>query len=345
MKKNIDVVCRQNKLVSIIVPIFNRSHYLEQLINTVVSQTYGNWELLVVDDASTDTTKSDLLKLSETESRLIVLDNKYSKGPSGARNTGLDFARGEYIAYLDSDDEWINEHLTTAVYYLEKYQCIDVLSANPLRKNRSTGEVFKYDEIQLSDVDYKKYEECYIFDAKQVFNLQLFKRAITTQAIVGRSKLLKEVRWNESLNAAEDNMHNLCLSYKADGVGHLQQYHVIYWAHDDNITNCSGGHSPERMEKVEKSFVRFWEAVLTDFQLNKTQKEFVLENLKNSLAWGVAYNSLLPQRKYTEAKKILRRALSITPFDQSILKTYFIVCCRSWVYSLVKRFRNGVGDE
>jgi glycosyltransferase involved in cell wall biosynthesis len=100
-----------NPKVSVIIPVYNGARFLGRAIESVVSQTYPNWELIVVDDGSTDET---LRVLSAFGSRLQVIRQE-NLGQSVARNTGMQSARGEYIAFLDSDDMWDSEFLETMV--------------------------------------------------------------------------------------------------------------------------------------------------------------------------------------------------------------------------------------
>lgn len=93
--------------VSVIIPTFNREKTLQRAINSVLSQTYQDFELLICDDASTDTTINLALRNQERDSRIRVLCLPYNKGPAAARNLGMLEAKGEYIAFLDSDDEWL----------------------------------------------------------------------------------------------------------------------------------------------------------------------------------------------------------------------------------------------
>jgi glycosyltransferase involved in cell wall biosynthesis len=98
-----------NPRVSVIIPTYNRSHYLGKAIDSVLTQSYGDYELIVVDDGSTDDTQ-DALAMYRNAIKLIRQENG---GASSARNTGIRAARGEWVAFLDSDDEWLPEKLYT----------------------------------------------------------------------------------------------------------------------------------------------------------------------------------------------------------------------------------------
>lgn len=312
----------ESPLVSIIVPVFNREKLIMRLIDTVQTQTFLDWELILIDDSSTDKTKQIIVAEIEKDPRLKLVDNKYSKGPSGARNTGLDYSRGKYIAYQDSDDEWMPYHLATMVHYLEKYSdSIDLMSANPLRKNEADGSVFNYDELDLDALGAKQIEDGYLIDRNKLFDIQLRGRAITTQCMIGKAELMKSTRWREELKAAVDIMHNLELAAKDIGVCHIQDYHAIYWAHDDNLTDVSGVHDAIRMERVHNSFARYWELVLEDIKLNAKQLKYVQENLAKCYAWHLAYHTYEPQKKYKEAFQCYIKAIKLAPSYGSYYKS------------------------
>lgn len=97
-------------LVSVILPTFNRAHTLLRAVNSVLNQDYREIELIVVDDASSDGS-ADLLK-GVADPRLRVIRHEKNKGVAGATNTGIRAARGEIIAFQDSDDEWLDGKLS-----------------------------------------------------------------------------------------------------------------------------------------------------------------------------------------------------------------------------------------
>jgi len=92
-----------NPLISIIIPIYNAETYLEKCINSVISQTYSNLEIIIVDDGSTDGSPDICDDYANNEKRIVVI-HKNNGGVSSARNKGLDVAKGEYIGFVDSDD-------------------------------------------------------------------------------------------------------------------------------------------------------------------------------------------------------------------------------------------------
>lgn len=94
----------ENSLVSIIMPSYNTAKYIGESIDSVIEQTYKNWELIIVDDCSTDNT--DEVVAQYDDSRIIYLKNEKNSGAAVSRNKALRVAKGEWIAFLDSDDLW-----------------------------------------------------------------------------------------------------------------------------------------------------------------------------------------------------------------------------------------------
>lgn len=93
-----------NPLVSIIIPSYNKDRYIKETIDSVVKQTYTNWELIVVDDVSNDHTVSIVREYQKIDSRIMLYENTENKGANYSRNFGVYNSKGEYIVFLDADD-------------------------------------------------------------------------------------------------------------------------------------------------------------------------------------------------------------------------------------------------
>lgn len=104
--------------VTVIIPTYRRPVFLHNAIKSVLNQTFQDFEVIIVDDASNDRT-SEVVK-SFTDSRICYIHHETNKGGSVARNTGIRNAHGEYIAFLDDDDEWLPEKLGQQVEVMEK---------------------------------------------------------------------------------------------------------------------------------------------------------------------------------------------------------------------------------
>ena len=109
-----------NNLVSVITPSYNSSKFIDECVNSVISQSYTNWELLIVDDCSDDSSKELLLDIERRDERIqvIFLDNNI--GAANARNVAILKAKGKYIAFLDSDDSWDSQKLYKQISFMIK---------------------------------------------------------------------------------------------------------------------------------------------------------------------------------------------------------------------------------
>ena len=103
-----------NNLVSIITPNYNSSKYIKDTIKSVLNQTYENWEWIITDDGSTDESAEYIKNLCNEDSR-IKLFKQTNLGPAKARNNSIKNAKGQYLAFLDSDDIWFPEFLSTSI--------------------------------------------------------------------------------------------------------------------------------------------------------------------------------------------------------------------------------------
>jgi glycosyltransferase involved in cell wall biosynthesis len=114
-------------LVSIILAVYNCERYLGEAIESVRSQTYQNWELLIVDDASTDTSANCAAKAAEEDHRIHLFRQANNSGQTACANLGIDRAVGKYIARLDADDMMLPERLAKQVDYMESHPDVGLL--------------------------------------------------------------------------------------------------------------------------------------------------------------------------------------------------------------------------
>lgn len=107
-------------LVSIITPAYNSEKFIAETIVSVQNQTYENWELIVVDDCSSDKTAEIVLSFLEKDPRIKYIRNEYNRGSAYSRNVALQNANGKWIAFLDSDDVWFPEKLERQIEFMLK---------------------------------------------------------------------------------------------------------------------------------------------------------------------------------------------------------------------------------
>jgi glycosyltransferase involved in cell wall biosynthesis len=141
-----DVTERTDITVSIITPAYNAEDYLTETVRSVLAQTFGDFEMLIVDDGSTDRTAEIAERFSAGDSR-IQLIRQSNAGPSAARNAAIRRARGRYLALLDSDDLWMPTYLADQLAILAAHPEVDVVSANAVNLGGPT------DGLPLRPVD------------------------------------------------------------------------------------------------------------------------------------------------------------------------------------------------
>ncbi|WP_445490703.1 teichuronic acid biosynthesis protein TuaG [Niallia sp. 03133] len=112
----------ENDLVSIIMPSYNSRKYIQESIHSVLQQTYKNWELIIVDDCSSDGSQVLLQELEKEDKRIQVFYEKENGGAAVARNKALQQAKGRFVAFLDSDDRWKPNKLAVQIAFMKQNQ-------------------------------------------------------------------------------------------------------------------------------------------------------------------------------------------------------------------------------
>jgi glycosyltransferase involved in cell wall biosynthesis len=128
-------------MISVIVPYHNSSKYLRECIESVLNQTYSDWELILVNDSSTDNGQEICKEYADKNPKIIIAESK-GAGVSSARNTGLDIARGKYVTFLDSDD-WLEADALDI--FQKEIECCDLVFASyRKRTDVDVEEIIKY---------------------------------------------------------------------------------------------------------------------------------------------------------------------------------------------------------
>ncbi len=233
---------KRQPIVSVIIPTYNREKVLPNAINSVINQKYDNWELIIVDDRSTDNTKNLVNFYTKKDKRIKYFLNDRKKGPSGARNYGILNSNGEYIAFLDSDDEWLNHHLSDSIAVLENEK---VKVSFALWIEKRSGNQIKFDEQE--DIKTKLEKATALLKPKIKNNLIFFgdgfyEFTITENfyiyhinTMVFKKSILDKVGLlDERLFANEDNDFTYRVFHDYDFCL-IKDYHFIYNEGQDNL--------------------------------------------------------------------------------------------------------------
>ena len=112
-------IIRENPSVDVILPNYNKAKFLEEAINSVITQSYKNGHMYIVDDSSTDNSWNIINKFSNSKNVTTIRLNK-NKGPSFCRNYAMRISKSKYIAFIDSDDSWVKSKLEKQIYFMQK---------------------------------------------------------------------------------------------------------------------------------------------------------------------------------------------------------------------------------
>jgi len=294
-------------IVSVIIPTYNRAHLIDKAINSVLSQTYQDYEIIIVDDASTDNTKEVVKDF--TDSRISYIFHTNNLDISAARNSGIKASQGKYIALLDSDDEWLPEKLDKQINKFEKESLkIGVIY---------TGSYYideKGNQIRKVHVPIK---EGYIYEDL----LRAGGYLCLSSTLIKRECFKKVGLFDENLPPCEDldMWIRIAKYYK---FSYIKDLLVATRIHNNQITNDSEA----LIEGIKKIQVKY-------------NKELGKRPYSNSIRYFHLGNKLCHLRKRKEGQKYFIKAISIYPF---CIKYYVYLLCSIFgtrVYMYISRIR------
>ena len=152
------MIKNQSKLISIIMPNFDGEKFLDDAIGSVINQSYTNWELIIIDDASNDSSLEIINRYTLRDSRIKLNKNDHNMGgPAAPRNLGIKSCTGDYIAFIDSDDIWTKDKLLIQMNLIEnsKYAFVSSKKYN-FRFNKNKIIKTNKNDIQFKTIDYQK---------------------------------------------------------------------------------------------------------------------------------------------------------------------------------------------
>jgi len=142
-------------LVSIITPCYNSERFINECVSSVLEQTYTNWELIIIDDASDDNSRELISNIAERDNRIKFVFLTKNIGVAGARNIALEMSMGRYIAFLDSDDVWKKEKLSLQIDFMQCHNIsFSFSSYQPMSEN---GNKFFRKIIAPSKINYNSF--------------------------------------------------------------------------------------------------------------------------------------------------------------------------------------------
>lgn len=278
-----------NKLISVIIPTYNRASLVIDAINTVINQTYQDFEIIIIDDGSTDNTEQVIKGINDLRIRYIYQEN--SGKPSCARNNGIRKAKGEYIAFLDSDDLWHPQMLEKNISILNNNNKIGFVT------NWSSYRTFEGNEI--------KKKICYAKNKNEYMSYLLLS---PDKAYAGPSTILVKKECFEKAGCFDEEMtfcedwdmfFRIALFYEMHNLEEVLTYVRV---HQESLSK-----TPE-VTKFREGYLRFLEKAFE----NKNLPTEIL-NIKNkaysNALWCIGGWALHKSKEFPVARESLLKSL------------------------------------
>ena len=183
--------------VSIIVPMYNAEKFIGKTIESVLSQTYENWEMLIMNDVSTDNSLAVVNEFAKKDDRIMVVNTEKNMGVVKGRNHLIDLANGKYIAFLDADDYWHSQKLEKQIQFMkEKNAGISCTEYTRVKENgEKINEVVIKSEISYTDMLKNNYLGCLtvMYDVEKV-GKRYFKELEKNEDYVLWLEIVKDVK-------------------------------------------------------------------------------------------------------------------------------------------------------
>lgn len=217
-----------NKLISIIVPVYNVENYIQQCLKSLMVQTYKNIEIIIIDDGSTDNTGKICDDYAKIDNRITIVHKK-NEGVSSARNTGLNIAKGEIIAFCDGDD-YPNNNMYELMYNkMKEYDADIVISNYNIIKN---DKVIQKPDFKMIPNLMNKNEFLYYMSGK-------YYRGFTANKLYNKSLISKsKVFFNNDITRCEDMLFNVQLSEFLEKAVYINEHLYNYRFVINSASHC-----------------------------------------------------------------------------------------------------------
>ncbi|MFT5666009.1 MAG: glycosyltransferase involved in cell wall biosynthesis [Vicingaceae bacterium] len=284
-------------LVSVIMPAYNAERFIKKSIESIVNQTYKKWELIVIDDGSTDGTATIVQSFIERDDRIKLVVNETNKGLIITRNRGLEESKGKYIANLDSDDIAFKTRLKKQVHFLEEHSDY-VLIGSSCENIDSDGNKVKTVRLKLPH--------------HHIAILLLFSNYFINSTTMVKADVAKEIGYAHDIPLAEDYCFFAKIS-KMGCAGNLKETLVQYRTHESNISKLKAIELNAAIKKIHQK-------QLERLGILPTESELMLHG---SLVVGSAFDLNI---KLITVEKWLLRLVAINQkkrlYDEELFNYY-----------------------
>ena len=216
-----------NKLVSIIIPIYNAENNISKCIESILKQTYSNIEVLCINDGSKDNSKEILEKYQKEDERIIII-NKENSGVSDTRNLGISHAKGDYVMFIDADDYIEKNYIKEMINIANKYECDHVISGyTEVNNNQKKEKTIYRDKEETFDITYPK-------EINNAFKTSEFNPC--WKQLISRKLLLKnKIKFNKEIKYGEDMLFSLECYVKSKKTMYLKKFGYYYTMNETSV--------------------------------------------------------------------------------------------------------------
>ena len=319
--------------VSIILPTYNRAAFLPEAFEAIRAQTFGDWELIVVDDGSTDETRELVPQLTAEFSQPLRYIYQENQGAYGARNTGLDHATGKYIAFYDSDDLWLPHHLKDCAEALEANSDVDWVYGACRIVDHATGKEIAPSTFYVDgkprpfmNLRTRPAEKLRVIEDEQVLPCMMMHGTYSgLQNSMIRANAFDGVRFEaQSRNEAEDQLFVIRCLRAGKKLGYFDAIHVEYRVHDNNSSAAGAAVDRQRQARVLRLLAEGYERILAEPGWNAGHRRTLRRRLATEYFWKLGYATLWTSGQREEALAMFRRGLQHWPWDWRCWKTYIV---------------------
>ena len=311
--------------ISIIIPTYNYAQYICEAIESVLNQTYKDFEIIVVDDGSTDNTK-EVIKPYLNKIKYIYQQNS---GPSAARNRGIKEAKGEYIAFLDADDIWLAQKLELQIKFMEKEKEVGLIFSDMILfnekgiiKNSFLKEKLFFNKLSIKPLSST---EKVIYD--NVFNALLQENFIPTNTVIVKKECFNKVGFfDETLFSVEDRDMWLRIGLFYD-IGFINFPLVLTRFHETNIS--------ANQELALKSRLKVMKKFLNYSNLPIKSKKIIKQTI-NKIYFDLGY-LYFTYEKFPLSRIYFRKFLKENPF---IFKPWIYILLSVLPTSDIRKLKN-----
>lgn len=313
--------------VSIILPTYNRARFLPAAFESIRIQSFADWELIVVDDGSQDDTCDVVQRLAPVMGGPVRYVRRENGGPALARNTGLDLAKGKYVAFLDSDDCWLPHHLKDTVAALEANPDVEWIFCAGQRvdycNNRVLIEHTMYgnpEPPQYLKLRTRSSGRLRIFDDPDVLRCVLRSGGFAgLQTALIRREVFSRLRF-QSVGFFEDRLAYMQAIALGIRMGFLDDVHVIVYSHDSNISFASNKALESRLTSM-LSYVKAMENLAEELPLSRRECRALRAKRGEESFWNMGY-FLVQVGRYRDALPWMIYGLRCCPSNIRFWKTY-----------------------